>query len=191
MVNILTNLEGTDIRIHFVCMAKIVNHSQLMDELRRDNRVILTHGAFDLFHIGHLELLKQSKALGGKLIVGIDSDESVTAYKRKPIVSQKYRTNIVAYLDFVDYVLPLDRVLRKKDHDYFYLKLYSQLKPDVITYGENFHFESEIDVKCRLVGIANRRLKHDFSDVTTSTYIKGIAERFGGEGGEPLAHAHE
>lgn len=59
-------------------------------------------GVFDLFHIGHVELLKRSKVLGKKLIVAINSDDMVESYKRRPIYSEKDRLEIVKACKYVD-----------------------------------------------------------------------------------------
>jgi len=53
-------------------------------------------GVFDLFHIGHVELLKRAKSIGNKLIVVVNGDEMVSSYKRKPIYDEKDRLAIVS-----------------------------------------------------------------------------------------------
>ena len=59
-------------------------------------------GVFDLFHVGHLNIIKNSKKIGDKLIVGINSDRVVTSYKRKPIINEKERMEIIKSCKFVD-----------------------------------------------------------------------------------------
>jgi glycerol-3-phosphate cytidylyltransferase len=59
-------------------------------------------GVFDLFHRGHLELLKKAKKLGDRLIVAINGDEMVSEYKRKPFFSEKDRLEIINSLAIVD-----------------------------------------------------------------------------------------
>lgn len=66
--------------------------------------IVMTSGVWDLFHIGHINILKKSKALGDKLVVGVVSDDGVEAYKgRKPIFNEKQRLEIIRSLKFVDY----------------------------------------------------------------------------------------
>ena len=60
----------------------------------------------DLFHYGHVELLRQARALGDYLLVGIHSDEAVLAHKRKPILTMEERVAGVAGCRYVDEVLP-------------------------------------------------------------------------------------
>ena len=70
------------------------------------NKVILTYGTFDLFHIGHLNLLKRLKALGDHLIVGVSTDEFNELKGKKTIVNYDQRSEIVSSLKCVDMVIP-------------------------------------------------------------------------------------
>lgn len=60
----------------------------------------------DLFHVGHVNFLKQAKSLGTELIVGIHADETVLSYKRQPIMSMSERIAIVESCRYVDEVVP-------------------------------------------------------------------------------------
>ena len=60
----------------------------------------------DLFHYGHVELLRQARALGDYLLVGVHSDSLVLAHKRKPILTMEERVACVAGCRYVDEVLP-------------------------------------------------------------------------------------
>lgn len=85
------------------------------DELRRQvelwrragERVTLANGNFDLLHVGHVRYLRGAKALGGKLVVAINSDQSVRALKGegRPIMPEQERAEIVAALAGVDAVV--------------------------------------------------------------------------------------
>ncbi|MDP2937487.1 MAG: D-glycero-beta-D-manno-heptose 1-phosphate adenylyltransferase [Dehalococcoidia bacterium] len=70
-------------------------------------RIVLTNGCFDLLHVGHTRYLRQARAMGDLLIVGINDDASVTRLKgaQRPIVSQSDRAELVAALESVDYVV--------------------------------------------------------------------------------------
>lgn len=59
------------------------------------SRTVFVSGVFDLFHRGHVELLKQAAALGDRLYVGVNSDDMVSRYKRRPVFSQEDRLEIV------------------------------------------------------------------------------------------------
>lgn len=74
-----------------------------------------TQGTYDMFHIGHLNLLRQAKDRCEKLIVGINSDALVQEYKNKtPVVNENDRMEIVSELRCVDNVVKCD-TLKKTD----------------------------------------------------------------------------
>lgn len=74
-----------------------------------------TQGTFDMFHIGHLNLLHQAKELCEELIVGVNSDQLVKDYKQKvPVVNECDRAAIIAELRCVDKVVLCD-TLKKTD----------------------------------------------------------------------------
>lgn len=68
--------------------------------------IVFTNGCFDLFHAGHVDFLQRCRSLGDRLIVGINSDDSVRRLKgtSRPIVPQDERCRIVAACRFVDEV---------------------------------------------------------------------------------------
>jgi rfaE bifunctional protein nucleotidyltransferase chain/domain len=74
---------------------------------RAGERITLTNGGFDLLHVGHVRYLRGAKALGGRLVVAVNSDESVRALKgeRRPIMPAAERAEIVAALADVDAVV--------------------------------------------------------------------------------------
>ena len=79
-----------------------------MAEWRRaGERITLANGNFDLLHVGHVRYLEGAKALGGKLVVAINSDDSVRALKGegRPVTPEKERAEIVAALADVDAVV--------------------------------------------------------------------------------------
>ncbi len=68
-----------------------------------------TAGAFDMFHVGHLNLLKNAKARCDYLIVGVNTDELITTYKNKhAIVPLEERMQIVRAVKYVDEVISVD-----------------------------------------------------------------------------------
>lgn len=70
-------------------------------------KVGYTTGVFDMFHIGHLNILKRAKAQCDYLIVGVSTDELVKEYKNKsPIIPFEERADIVQAIDYVDKVVP-------------------------------------------------------------------------------------
>ena len=80
---------------------------QIASKCRQQGQIIVaTNGCFDILHVGHLHLLNQAKAMGDVLIVGINSDKSVSKLKgaERPIVSENDRAQVIANLKAVDYV---------------------------------------------------------------------------------------
>ena len=69
-------------------------------------RVILTYGTFDLFHIGHLNLLERLKGLGDYLVVGVSTDQFNRGKNKKTIIEFKDRLRIVESLKCVDLAIP-------------------------------------------------------------------------------------
>ncbi|NHC03361.1 glycerol-3-phosphate cytidylyltransferase [Acinetobacter sp. 187] len=70
-------------------------------------KIVITYGTFDLFHVGHLNILKRAKALGDYLIVGLSTDEFNRDAKSKyTVISYEDRKEILESLKFVDLVIP-------------------------------------------------------------------------------------
>jgi D-glycero-beta-D-manno-heptose 1-phosphate adenylyltransferase len=69
--------------------------------------IILTNGVFDMLHVGHVRYLQGAKALGGRLIVAVNSDESVRRIKgpSRPLMTENERAEIVAAIEGVDAVV--------------------------------------------------------------------------------------
>lgn len=66
-------------------------------------RVIYTAGCWDLFHEGHLRILRASRALGDRLVVGVVTDDGAARYKPRPLVQpEAFRLDLVSSLDCVD-----------------------------------------------------------------------------------------
>src|SRR6266446_7917896 len=90
---------------------KILGREQLRERVeqwrRAGERIVLGNGNFDLLHVGHVRYLRGAKALGGKLVVAINSDDSVRALKGegRPIMPAEERAEIVAALADVDAVV--------------------------------------------------------------------------------------
>ena len=105
----------------------------LSKELKaRSKRIIFTNGCFDILHAGHVRYLETAKSYGDVLILGLNSDRSVTALKGKgrPINTQLDRAYILAALEAVDYVVVFD-----EDTPYDLIKT---VKPHVLVKGGDY-----------------------------------------------------
>lgn len=82
---------------------------QQTNNIEKKYRTGYVPGVYDLFHIGHLNLIKRCKARCEYLIVGVLTDELVEFYKNKrPIIPYEERAEIIAALRYVDEVVPVD-----------------------------------------------------------------------------------
>jgi rfaE bifunctional protein nucleotidyltransferase chain/domain len=94
--------------------------------------VVWTNGCFDLLHAGHVRSLRDAKALGDILVVGLNSDRSVRAIKGplRPIVPQDDRAEVIAAMECVDYVTIFD----ESDP----VRALSLLRPDIHCKGADY-----------------------------------------------------
>ena len=74
---------------------------------RKQNRIVFTNGCFDLLHRGHIYLLAKARELGDLLVIGLNSDESVSKLKGtgRPVIDQQSRSEVIAALAVVDYII--------------------------------------------------------------------------------------
>lgn len=104
--------------------------SAMSAQARKAGRVVVfTNGCFDLVHRGHIHLLRQAKALGDILIVGLNSDVSVKTIKGpdRPIMPEADRIELIAALEMVDYV-----VVYSEPDPY---QIIAAIKPNVLVKG--------------------------------------------------------
>lgn len=102
-----------------------------VDAAKKAGKVIgFTNGVFDLFHLGHLDSLRQAKAECDYLVVAVNKDISVKRYKgpNRPIQDEQTRAQILASLDLVDLIVLFDKI----GDDNTATPLVRLLKPDVI-----------------------------------------------------------
>jgi rfaE bifunctional protein nucleotidyltransferase chain/domain len=119
---------------------KIVSRTELLrrveDWRRAGEAVTLANGCFDLLHVGHIRYLRAAKALGGKLVVAINSDDSVRTLKGvgRPLMPEWERAEILAALEATDAVV----VFGEPD----VCALVRQIHPDVHAKGTDYTVES-------------------------------------------------
>jgi D-beta-D-heptose 7-phosphate kinase/D-beta-D-heptose 1-phosphate adenosyltransferase len=98
-------------------------------------RVVFTNGCFDLLHRGHVYILRQAKAKGDILIVGLNSDRSVKILKgaSRPVLPETDRVELIAAMEMVDYVVLFD------EPDPY--RLIAAIKPDVLAKGGDWSLD--------------------------------------------------
>jgi len=108
--------------------SKIINPDLLID---RDFKLVLTNGCFDILHVGHLQLLKFAKSKGDKLVVAVNSDESVSRLKPgRPFVSLKNRMELLAALECVDFVISFNEDTP--------LEIIKKINPEILIKGSEY-----------------------------------------------------
>ncbi|MCB0641048.1 MAG: D-glycero-beta-D-manno-heptose 1-phosphate adenylyltransferase [Phaeodactylibacter sp.] len=92
-------------------------------------KIVFTNGCFDILHYGHIQYLASARELGHKLIVGMNSDRSITGLKgaNRPINDALTRFHLMAALEFVDLVVPFEQETP--------LQLIQLLLPNVLVKG--------------------------------------------------------
>lgn len=129
-------------------------------------KTVITYGTFDLFHIGHVRLLKRLSNLGDKLIVGVSTDEFNLKKGKKSFSSYEERKEIVESCKYVDLVIPENNWEQKvKDIDFYGV--------DVFAIGDDWTGKFD-DLKkiCDVVYLSRTE------DVST-TQIKRSLSKFG------------
>jgi D-beta-D-heptose 7-phosphate kinase/D-beta-D-heptose 1-phosphate adenosyltransferase len=119
-------------------MKKILTWDKLqktVDRLKaKKKKVVFTNGCFDIIHIGHVRYLKEAKGLGDILIIGLNSDKSVSSIKPdRPINLQNHRAEVLSSLEMVDYVVLFDEAT-----PYELIKL---IQPDILVKGGDWKKE--------------------------------------------------
>lgn len=129
-----------------------------------------TTGTFDLFHIGHLNILRRSKELCDYLVVGVSTDECVESYKhKKPVIPFEQRMAIVESIKYVDKVVPQTN-MNKFD-------AWKDIKYDIMFHGDDWKgtdMYNEYERKLKEVGVEFVYLPH--TDGISSTILKEKTE---------------
>ncbi|MBF8263508.1 MAG: hypothetical protein HW387_1173 [Parachlamydiales bacterium] len=117
-------------------LKKLIDPGHLEEKclgLRARRLTIATiNGSFDLLHAGHLYIIYQASMQADRLIVALNSDSSIRQYKsaNRPIVSLQYRLEMIAAIEFVDYVTWFDETDPRS--------LLEKIKPDVHVNGKEY-----------------------------------------------------
>jgi rfaE bifunctional protein nucleotidyltransferase chain/domain len=121
-------------------VGQIVERGKLAEVVARwraaGQPVILANGCFDLLHVGHVRYLRGAKALGGKLVVAINSDQSVLSLKGpgRPAMPEAERAEIISALECVDAVVIFDEPDVRA--------LIREIKPNIQVKGTDYTRES-------------------------------------------------
>jgi rfaE bifunctional protein nucleotidyltransferase chain/domain len=152
---------------------KILDRKTLRERVeewrRAGERITLTNGGFDLLHVGHVRYLRGAKALGGRLVVAINSDESVRALKGegRPIMPAAERAEIVSAMADVDAVVIFPELDVRA--------IIREIRPDIHAKGTDYTADSvpERDTVAEYGGhveIVGDAKDHSTSDIIRSRF---------------------
>lgn len=104
----------------------------MLKEKNFQNEIIFTNGCFDILHSGHLHVLRSAKRLGGRLVVGLNSDSSITKLKgsSRPIMNENDRRDLLQELRCVD-----DVIIFNEETPY---NLIQRLRPKYLVKGGDY-----------------------------------------------------
>lgn len=121
---------------------------------------VLTIGTFDLFHAGHLNLLKKCTQITPNVIVGVNSDKFVTKYKGKPVMDQNERISIIRDLGYTAHI-----------NDTKGAELIEVIKPEVLAIGSDWARKDYL----KQIGVTQDQLDEWGVSVLYIPYFKGIS----------------
>jgi glycerol-3-phosphate cytidylyltransferase len=140
--------------------------------MKKKYRVGYTTGVFDMFHVGHLNIIRSAKEQCDFLIVGVSTDENVQTYKHKnPVIPYEQRKAIVEAIRYVDQVVP------QKNMDKF--AAWEKYHFDVLFHGDDWKgsdMYNEIEAKLKTVGCDIVFLPHT-EGVSTSQIIQKVHDK--------------
>ena len=154
--------------------AKILHSSTLLPTLTRwklfDQKIVFTNGCFDILHYGHLHYLAAAKALGDKLIIGINSADSVKRLKgqHRPINDDLTRYHLLAALSFVDAVIEFEA-----DTPY---ELIKKIQPNILVKGGDWQIEQIVGADLVLANggvVKSLPFVEGYSTTNIETKIRG------------------
>jgi D-beta-D-heptose 7-phosphate kinase / D-beta-D-heptose 1-phosphate adenosyltransferase len=134
------SLQQNSTQVHKVCdLTQLIE--RVINWRKAKQKIIFTNGCFDLLHAGHVTYLEAAKKRGDKLILGLNTDRSVSAIKgpTRPVVSESDRARVLAALESVDAVILFDEDTP--------LNLINAIKPDVIAKGSDYSADQVVGGK--------------------------------------------
>ncbi|MEQ8362357.1 MAG: D-glycero-beta-D-manno-heptose 1-phosphate adenylyltransferase [Cyclobacteriaceae bacterium] len=134
--------------------------TQVEEWRNQGQKIVFTNGCFDILHLGHVDYLEKAAALGDRLVIGLNTDDSVSRFKgpERPIQDQNSRARILSSLQFVDMV-----VLFNEDTP---LELISSLIPDILVKGSDYLAENIVGAEV---------VKKNGGEVKTIDFVSGYS----------------
>ncbi len=156
--------------------AKILSRQRLQTRVaewrKAGERIVLANGCFDLLHVGHIRYLHGAKALGGKLVVAVNADESVRRLNKgpsRPLMPENERAELIASLADVDAVV----VFSEPD----VRSLIRELKPDFQAKGTDYTAENVPEREEVVANGGQVAIVGDPKDHSTTDFLSSLAPR--------------
>ena len=153
----------------------VIDEAQLADEIQRAQQqgetIVMTNGCFDILHAGHIRYLEEARSHGDRLIVAVNSDDSVRRLKgqSRPINTLNQRMDVLAGLRAVDWVVPFDEDTPER--------LICHLLPDILIKGGDYKPEDIAGGDC-VVSNGGKVIVTGFVDgQSTSKIIETVIEQ--------------
>ncbi len=129
-----------------------------------------TSGVYDLFHIGHLNILRNAKSMCDKLIVGVTVDELVTYKHKRAVIPFEERIEIVRSCKYVDIALPQDDIDK--------LKMWEKIKFDILFVGDDWYQDKNwVLFENELKKVGSKVVYFPYTKNTSSTMINETLEK--------------
>lgn len=148
----------------------------LCNDVRKEQRIVFTNGCFDIFHAGHAHYLCAAKSHGDILIVGINTDESITRLKgsSRPVNTLADRIQVLRALEAVDYIVPFGDEFSDTP-----ISVLEKVRPHIFVKGEEYTNETMAEESLlHLLGTKLVYIKHIHKQ-STSKIIKRVQEQGG------------
>ncbi len=160
----------------------IFNRKKLIEKIKKLKRsgkkVVFTNGCYDLIHVGHIRLLQNAKKLGDALVVGLNSDKSVSRIKgpKRPLINQKERAEMLAALSCVDIVTVFN-----EDDPFNIIK---DILPDVLVKGGDWKKGTIIGADIvEAAGGKVRNVKY-IEGKSTTNLVQKVVDSYGRKAGK-------
>ena len=130
---------------NFHSASKIVSLPEAIEQIKKwhstGQKIVFTNGCFDLVHLGHVDYLEKARNLGDFLVVGVNTDASVSCIKgpSRPVANELSRTRVLASMGFVDLVVLFGEPTPET--------LIEAIQPDILTKGDDYSVENIVGAK--------------------------------------------
>ena len=150
---------------------KVLQHIEFAKQ--NGERIVFTNGCFDILHAGHVRYLAQAKAQGDRLVVGLNSDASISRLKgpSRPVNPLEERATVLASLASVDWVLPFGDDPAEQDTP---LHLILKVKPDVLVKGGDYTVDTIVGAQEVLASGGEVKVLQFVDGCSTSNIISKI-----------------